>query len=185
MKTAQELSNALNGLDKRSMKASKVAGKSASKEVLEETEARKVLMLKQGVEQLKALQKRQEEERIYEEQKLNERLSKDKQLKNRHGGALDVVIKKGDDRYSMIYEEPEEEDRESFPIKKETRDRMGPNLAKDHLTPIDHLFSVKNFHKHAMGNQKIKLVLDPSEVLKKKKALLDEKKPPRHKHSRS
>ena len=34
-----------------------------------------------------------------------------------------------EDRYSMIYEQPEEEDRESLPIKKPTRDRMKPTIA--------------------------------------------------------
>jgi hypothetical protein len=46
LRTAQELSNALNGLDKRNMKAAKVAGKSGKLEDKEETEAKKVIVLK-------------------------------------------------------------------------------------------------------------------------------------------
>ena len=58
LRTAQELSNALNGLDKRNTKASKVAGKSGKKEELEETAAKRVLILKKGMEHLRALQQR-------------------------------------------------------------------------------------------------------------------------------
>ena len=49
LRTAQELSNTLNGLDKRNMKASKVAGKSGKLEDKEETDAKKVVVLKQGM----------------------------------------------------------------------------------------------------------------------------------------
>ena len=49
------------------MKAAKVAGKSGKLEDKEETEAKKVIVLKQGMQQLRALQKRQEDERIYEQ----------------------------------------------------------------------------------------------------------------------
>lgn len=83
----------------------------------------------------------------------------------------------------MIYEEPEEEDRESLPIEKKNRDRMGPNLAKDQNQPIEHLFTMKNAEKHVKGDNKIKLVLDPMEILKKKKAEIAAKKPPRDKRA--
>jgi hypothetical protein len=66
-------------------------------------------------------------------------------MRNRHGGALDEVVhkqKKEEERYSMIYEDPEAEDRESLPIKKPTRDRMKPTIAKDQNTPMDYLFSM-------------------------------------------
>ena len=46
LKTAQELSNAHNGLDKRSMKVAKVAGKSGKLQDKEENEAQRIIVLK-------------------------------------------------------------------------------------------------------------------------------------------
>lgn len=83
------------------------------------------------MQQLRALQKRQEDERIYEQQKLNDRLISEVQMKKRHGGALDGPAAKPEERYTMIFEQPDEEDRESLPIEKGNRDRMKPTIAKD------------------------------------------------------
>ena len=85
----------------------------------------------------------------------------------------------------MIFEQPDEEDRESLPIEKRNRDRMKPTIAKDEIVQIDHMYTLKAIKNHVKPPEQIKLVLDHIEQLKRKKELLATRKPPKHKHSRS
>ena len=57
----------------------------------------------------------------------------------------------------MIFEQPEEEDRESLPIKKPNRDRMKPTIAQDEQISVEHLYSMKGTTKNATGAIKINL----------------------------
>ena len=85
----------------------------------------------------------------------------------------------------MIFEQPDEEDRESLPIEKRNRDRMKPTIAKDEIVQIDHMYTLKAIKNHVKPPEEIKLVLDHMEQLKRKKELFAARKPPKHKHSRS
>lgn len=83
----------------------------------------------------------------------------------------------------MIYENPSEEDRESLPLTKPPRNRMGPTIASEEIVKFDYTYSLKNAAQSMLfQNKQINLKIDPMKELIKKKEEIAKK---HHKKSRS